>query len=55
MGGARSIKVKDGTSSAGSAVSVDQRVAFSDLCRSGFRPATLLLSMLLSLSQQLPA
>ena len=29
---------------AGSAVSIDQRVASRDLCRNGYRPATLLLS-----------
>ena len=39
---------------AGSAASVDQRVASRVLCRNGYRPATLLLSMLSSLSQQLP-
>ena len=39
---------------AGSAVSVDQRVASREFCRNGYRPATLLLPMLPSLSQQLP-
>ena len=39
---------------AGSAVSVDQRVASSGLCRNGYRSITVLLSMLSSLSQQLP-
>ena len=38
---------------AGSAVSVDQRVASRDVCRNGYRPVTLLLSMLSSLSKQL--
>ena len=39
---------------AGSAVSVDQRATSRVLCFNGHRPATLLLSMLSSLSQQLP-
>ena len=39
---------------AGSAVSVDRRVASRDFCRNGYRPATLLLPMLSSLWQQLP-
>ena len=39
---------------AGSAVSVDQRVASGVLCRNGYWPASLWLSMLSSLSQQLP-
>ena len=38
----------------GSALSVDQRKTSRVLYRNGFRPATLLLSMLSSLSQQLP-
>ena len=38
----------------GSAVSVDLRVASRIFCRNGYRPATLLLPMLSSLSQQLP-
>ena len=38
---------------AGSAVSVDQRVVSRDLFRNGYRPVTLLLPMLSSLSQQL--
>ena len=37
-----------------SAISVDQRVASRVLCRNNYRPVTLLLSMLSSLSQQLP-
>ena len=39
---------------AGSAVSVDQRVALRVVCRNGYRSATLLLSMLSLLSQQVP-
>ena len=39
---------------AGSAVSVDQRLVSRDFCRNGYRPVTLLLPMLSSLSQQLP-
>ena len=39
---------------AGSAVSVDQRVASRDFCRNRYWPVTLVLSILSSLSQQLP-
>ena len=38
----------------GGTVSVNKRVAFKVSCRRGCRPATLLLSMLSSFSQQLP-
>ena len=39
---------------ASGAVSVDQRLASKSLCRNGYRPATLLASLLSLLSQQLP-